>query len=67
MRRGATAAAVVYDISSKRSFQRAAYWVAELRRNTAGAPLLVLVGNKNDLPPEKREVGKDEAQQLAER
>lgn len=65
--RGAGAAAVVYDVGSERSLQRAAYWASELRRNAAGSPLLVLVGNKSDLPPAERAVGSEDAQQLADR
>lgn len=65
--RGATAAAVVYDVGSERSFRRAAHWVAELARNSAGTPLLVLVGNKSDLAQEERAVGGEEAAALAER
>ncbi|EFN55859.1 hypothetical protein CHLNCDRAFT_13076, partial [Chlorella variabilis] len=64
--RGATAAAVVYDVGSERSFRRAAHWVAELARNSAGTPLLVLVGNKSDLAQEERAVGGEEAAALAE-
>lgn len=49
---------------SERSFQRAQHWVGELRRNAAGQPLLVLVGNKADL--EERAVSREAATELAE-
>ena len=65
--RGAHAAAVVFDVGSERSFRRAQHWVGELRRNAAGQPLLVLVGNKADLPQEERVVGAEKARALADR
>ena len=65
--RGAHAAAVVFDVGSERSFRRAQHWVGELRRNAAGQPLLVLVGNKADLPLEERAVEAEEARALADR
>ncbi len=34
--RGASAAAVVYDITSGDSFQKAKHWVSELQKNASG-------------------------------
>lgn len=34
--RGASAAAVVYDITSAESFQKAKHWVSELHKNASG-------------------------------
>lgn len=34
--RGASAAAVVYDITSGESFQKAKHWVSELQKNASG-------------------------------
>ncbi len=34
--RGASAAAVVYDITSADSFQKAKHWVSELQKNASG-------------------------------
>lgn len=64
--RGASAAAVVYDVSSQRSFQRARHWIGELRRNRGDSAVLVMVGNKADLPAEERAVRQEEAAALAE-
>lgn len=52
--RGAAAAAVVYSVTDRESFARAAYWAGELARAAAGdraasPPVTVLVGNKADL------------------
>ena len=62
--RGAVAAIVVYDITSKDSFRRARSWINELRSN-GDAQVLTLVGNKCDLE-EQRCVRYNEGQQLAE-
>lgn len=35
-RRGASAAAVVYDITNAESFQKAKHWVSELQKNASG-------------------------------
>ncbi len=34
--RGASAAAVVYDVTSPESFSKAKYWVSELQKNASG-------------------------------
>lgn len=52
---------------SEKSFARAQHWVAELQRNAGHRPLLVLVGNKTDLPAEERAVPCEAAAALAER
>jgi hypothetical protein len=35
--RGAHAAAVVYDITSPESFEKAKYWISELQKNASGS------------------------------
>jgi GTPase SAR1 family protein len=35
--RGAHAAAVVYDITSPDTFEKAKYWIGELKRNASGS------------------------------
>ncbi|PRW20941.1 Ras-related RABF1 [Chlorella sorokiniana] len=64
--RGATAAAIVFDVSSEKSFARAQHWVAELQRHASQRPLMVLVGNKTDLPAEERAVTREAAAELAD-
>jgi Ras-related protein Rab-8A len=65
--RGAMAVLLVYDVTSRESFARAAdHWVAEVARRTEDThPLLVLVGNKCDLATQ-RTVGALEGRNLAE-
>jgi len=63
--RGAKAAAVVYDITSRSSYERAKEWVAELRRDGPALIVIALAGNKADLSS-KREVPEDEAKSYAE-
>ncbi|CAN0901596.1 Ras-related protein RABF2b [Linum grandiflorum] len=63
--RGAAAAVVVYDITSKGSFARAQKWVLELQRQEKPNMVVFLVGNKADLE-EKRQVGSQEGQAYAE-
>mmetsp|Transcript_15254 Transcript_15254/g.17291 ORF Transcript_15254/g.17291 Transcript_15254/m.17291 type:complete len:196 (-) Transcript_15254:238-825(-) len=62
--RGAKAAVVVYDITSKTSFERAKAWVVELQQAGGTSMVVALAGNKTDLAMQ-REVTPDEAQQYA--
>ena len=63
--RGASAAAVTYDITNKESFEKAQYWVKELQKNATGSIVIILVGNKTDLEPQ-REVQRADAQEYAD-
>lgn len=63
--RGAHAAAVVYDITSPESFEKAKYWIGELQKNESSRPVMVLVGNKTDLA-EERQVLEEEARGFAD-
>ena len=51
--RGASAAAIVYDITSKDSFAKAKYWVKELQKNASQDIVIILVGNKCDMDSER--------------
>jgi len=62
--RGAQAALVVYDITSKNSFDRAKDWVRELQQQGDPNVVVAFVGNKSDLE-EIRKVTPDEAQNYA--
>lgn len=46
--RGANAAIVVYDITSRDSFERAKYWVRQLFLTTQASIVIALAGNKCD-------------------
>ena len=66
--RGVDCAIVVYDITSKASFNEVAnYWMQELKHQCYGAKGLqiCIVGNKSDMP-DKRQVSTEDGQQLAD-
>mmetsp|Transcript_29610 Transcript_29610/g.70547 ORF Transcript_29610/g.70547 Transcript_29610/m.70547 type:complete len:128 (-) Transcript_29610:112-495(-) len=63
--RGASAAAVVYDITVKETFDKAQYWVKELQKNASGDIVMILVGNKTDLES-MRQVPTEAAKAFAE-
>eukprot|EP01099_Mayorella_cantabrigiensis_P006022 TRINITY_DN494_c0_g1_i1.p1 TRINITY_DN494_c0_g1~~TRINITY_DN494_c0_g1_i1.p1 ORF type:complete len:199 (-),score=60.71 TRINITY_DN494_c0_g1_i1:424-1020(-) len=48
--RGAHAAIVVYDITKPKSFDRAKEWIRELQIQNKNQTLVILAGNKVDLP-----------------
>ena len=62
--RGASAAMIVFDVTSRESFERARYWAEELRRHGDPECATTLVGNKTDL--EERATTTSEAEALAE-
>lgn len=62
--RGAAAAVVVYDLTSKDSFERAKKWVQELQRQGNPNLVMVLVANKADLEA-KRTVENEDGEQYA--
>jgi Ras-related protein Rab-11A len=63
--RGALGAMLVYDVTSRRTFDHAARWVAELRAHADKSIVVTLVGNKADLA-DRRVVAADEAAAFAE-
>ena len=62
--RGAAVALLVYDITSKESFDCIVNWLEECKVNGNPEMVLVLVGNKKDLG-DKRQVGSEEAGKFA--
>jgi len=62
--RGAQAAIVVYDITSRDSFDKSKQWVKELREKSTPDQIIALVGNKCDLSS-SRVVDKEEAEKYA--
>jgi len=62
--RGAAAAIVVYDVTSRDSFDGAKTWVKELQRKGDPGVVLALAGNKADLR-DKRKVDAEEAREYA--
>ena len=59
-------ALVVYDISSRDSFNNVSTWIEDCRNQSPKTIFMVLVGNKKDLE-DKRQVSTDEGQELAEK
>ncbi|PWZ23302.1 Ras-related protein RGP1 [Zea mays] len=66
--RGALGAMLVYDVTSRRTFDHVARWVAELRAHADKSIVVMLVGNKADLARDarRRAVDTDEAAAFAE-
>ena len=62
-------ALIVYDITSRESFEHIAAWIEEIRTYCAQSIYMILVGNKIDLDNEegKRQVQKEEGQELADK
>ena len=59
---GSDAAIVVYDVTNANSFQRAKWWVKEVKKHTNPNIMIALAGNKADLENERQvEYGKAEA------
>ena len=59
-------ALVVYDISSRDSFNNVSTWIEDCRNQSPKTIFMVLVGNKSDLA-DKRQVSTEEGQELAEK
>jgi small GTP-binding protein len=64
--RGAAVAIAVYDITNKDSFRGAQTWVRELQNRGGSDMIIVLVGNKSDLPESQRKVTGEKAQKYSE-
>ena len=62
--RGASAAIVVYDITSRKSFEGAKTWIKELRERADASIIIAIAGNKLDLAS-LREVDAEEASKYA--
>lgn len=63
--RDSSVAVVVYDITSKKTFEQTKKWIDDVRGERGNDVIVVLVGNKTDLGDTKREVttaqGEEEA------
>lgn len=64
--RGAAGALLVYDISRRDSFEHLTRWLDEARQYSQSQMVIMLVGNKADLP-HRRAVSYKEGQEFAER
>lgn len=64
--RDSSVAVVVYDITSKKSFEQTRKWVDDVRGERGNDVIIVLVGNKTDLS-EKREVKTEDGEAESKR
>lgn len=60
--KGVTAAMIVYDVTSRDSFNNVSFWVNELHENADSNVVKIIIGNKTDL---EREVSTGEGRALA--
>ncbi|KAK6429246.1 GTPase Ryh1 [Oleoguttula sp. CCFEE 5521] len=65
--RDSSVAVVVYDITSRKSFEQTRKWVEDVRGERGSDVIIVLVGNKTDLGTERREVKAEEGESEAKR
>lgn len=63
--RGASAAVVVFDVTSRDSYEGAKSWVKELQRRGEPNVVIALAGNKADAPREKRALDAAEVREYA--
>jgi len=61
--RGATGCLLVYDISRRETFDHATQWLQDVRTHCGSKTVIMLVGNKSDLP--RKQVSYKEGAQLA--
>ena len=59
-------ALVVYDISSRDSFNNVSTWIEDCKNQSPKTIFMVLVGNKSDLA-DRRQVNTEEGQELADK
>ena len=64
--RNAVGAVLVYDLTSRPSFESMTKWIKEVRNNADPSIVMILVGNKSDLASQ-REVKLDEALKFSEK
>lgn len=64
--RDAVGALLVYDITSRSSFENLEHWLGEMKKYADPNIVVMLVGNKSDLAAQ-RQIGPDEALTLAEK
>lgn len=61
--RGATGCLLVYDISRRETFDHTMQWLQDVRSHSGSKTVIMLVGNKSDLP--RKQVSHKEGEQFA--
>ncbi|TIB87531.1 ras-domain-containing protein [Wallemia mellicola] len=64
--RYAHAALVVYSVGSKDSLDRAVKWIEELKRQADSNTIIILAGNKSDIPDNTKQVANSDVEKLCE-
>ncbi|KAF8470516.1 ras-domain-containing protein [Russula ochroleuca] len=64
--RGAAGCLLVYDVTSRPSFEHARTWLADVRTHADPHLTCILVGNKSDLSLERRQVSTEEGERWAQ-
>ncbi len=62
---GAVGALVVFDLANSKTFENIAKWIEEAEQNTKKETVILIIGNKADLP--KREVSLSKVEELIAR
>jgi Ras-related protein Rab-11A len=63
--KAAVGAMLVYDITSRDSFENVSKWMAQIKEKADPSIVMILIGNKSDLA-DRRQVKMDEAMRFAE-
>lgn len=63
--RNAKIVVIIYDITDRRSFEKAKYWVSMIKKQLDPEPIFILAGNKLDLE-DKRQVLTEEGRKYSE-
>lgn len=63
--RGASLAAVVYDVTDRTTIEGAKSWIKELKTQASPDIIIALIGNKIDLPKDKHVITTEEGEETA--
>ncbi|KAK8894612.1 hypothetical protein M9Y10_023049 [Tritrichomonas musculus] len=64
--RGAHGILLCFDVGKLETFEKTHMWMDSIHESAAENVDVVLIGNKNDIPPDKRAVSSEEGNKLAE-
>lgn len=58
---------LLYDISNKTTFNQISHWLNDIKDKCSEHALIILIGNKCDLPEDQRAVTQEDGQKLAKK
>ena len=64
--KGANGIILIYDISTTQTFENVKVWINQIKEEANANVIIYLVGNKIDLPKDKRTVSEEEGQKLVD-